>query len=312
MTPTWLRQSERGSPTLLRFYVWLTLRAGRPVSRLCLYPICLYFMVMSRGTRSASRRFLRDALDRPPSWRDVYRQYHTFASTVHDRVYLLTGRHGYFDVRVDGSEHVEAHLRRKQGCILIGSHLGSFEVLRAYGLFAHHVPLSVIMHERGASNLNTVLHGLRPGVRDGIIPPGRPDTLLRVKECLDRGELVGILGDRLFSGDKAVAATFFGRPTRFPNGPLLMAALLQVPVILFFGVYVGGRTYQIHFEPFADQVLIPRRGREDDLRPWITRYVARLETYCRRYPYNWFNFYDLSQDTPAGERRLLRRVAHHG
>ncbi|GKS58032.1 acyltransferase [Nitrospira sp.] len=300
MKPAWLRQSERGNRYLLRLFVWLTLRLGRPLTRPCLYPICLYFLAFSRDSGRVSRRFLAEAADLRPSWADVFRHYHTFASTIHDRVYLLAGRHDYFDIRVEGGAAVEEHLQHKRGCLLIGSHLGSFEVLRALGLFRRRVPLSVIMHEEATSNLNAVLHCLCPEVRDHIIAPGRPDTLLRVKECLDRGELVGMLGDRTFSEEKAIECPFLGRPTQFPEGPLLLAALLNVPVVLFFGLYRGGRRYDVHFEPFADAVVLPRPRRTEDLRPWVMRYVARLESYCRRYPNNWFNFYELPHSTAAG------------
>ena len=298
MSSEWLWKAERGSVILVRLLTWLTLRAGRPVTRWLLHPICLYFIVFSRGTRRVSRRYLERALGRPAMWPDVFRHYHTFASTIHDRVYLLSGRHQYFELQIEGASALDPFIEARRGCILLGSHLGSFEILRAYGLFEKHLPISVVMHEGAASNLNRVLHGLHPDIRDRIIPPGTPDTMLLVKERLDQGELVGILADRLFGDEKAVTCDFFGMPTAFPEGPFLLAALLRVPVVLFFGLYQGGRRYLIRFEPFAETIGTEPAGRRSvDLRPWVERYVERLEHYCRLYPYNWFNFYDLSRQT---------------
>ena len=298
MSSEWLWKAERGSVILVRLLTWLTLRAGRPVTRWLLHPICLYFIVFSRGTRRVSRRYLERALGRPATWPDVFRHYHTFASTIHDRVYLLSGRHQYFELQIEGASALDPFIEARRGCILLGSHLGSFEILRAYGLFEKHLPISVVMHEGAASNLNRVLHGLHPDIRDRIIPPGTPDTMLLVKERLDQGELVGILADRLFGDEKAVTCDFFGMPTAFPEGPFLLAALLRVPVVLFFGLYQGGRRYLIRFEPFAETIgTEPAGHRSVDLRPWVERYVERLEHYCRLYPYNWFNFYDLSRQT---------------
>jgi predicted LPLAT superfamily acyltransferase len=295
----WLRKPERGSVLLVRLLTWMTLRAGRPVARWFLYPICLYFIVFSGGTRRVSRRYLERALGRPAAWADVFRHYHAFASTIHDRVYLLSGRHHYFDVRMEGASALDPFIATKRGCLLLGSHLGSFEILRAHGVFERHLPVNVVMHEGAASNLNRVLHGLHPEIRRRIIPPGTPDTMLLVKERLDQGELVGILADRLLWGERAVTCEFLGTPTPFPEGPFLLAALLQVPVVLFFGLYRGGRRYLIQFEPFAETIgpgAAGRPGRSDELRPWVQRYVERLEHYCRLYPYNWFNFYDLARD----------------
>lgn len=304
MSDHWLGQPERGSRILMQSLTWMTLRAGRPVTRWFLYPICLYFLAFSGGTRRISRAYLQRILGRPAGWRDVFRHYHTFASTIHDRVYLLSGRQRYFDIRMEGESVVRDYLEQKRGCILLGSHMGSFEILRAHGLFDRHLPITVVMHEAATSNLNAVLHNLHPAIRARIIPPGTPDTMLAVKERLDCGELVGILGDRIFKGDRAVTCRFLGEPTPFPEGPFLLAALLHAPVVLFFGLYDGGRRYTIHFELVADAIPVDRSRRSDDLYPWIKQYVGRLEHYCRLYPYNWFNFYELSHDTsPSTPRR---------
>ncbi|MBA3753110.1 MAG: hypothetical protein H0X01_03000 [Nitrospira sp.] len=299
MSTGWRAQPERGSRRLIQVMTWITLRLGRSVTRWFLYPICLYFLVFSGGTQRISREYLQRILKRPPGWKDVFRHYHAFASTIHDRVYLLSGRHRYFDIRMEGASALHAVLAQKRGCILLGSHLGSFEVLRAHGLFDQQLPITVIMHEAAASNLNAVLHSLHPDIREHIIPPGTPDTMLAVKERLDRGEMVGILGDRVFGGEKGITCDFLGKPRSFPEGPFLLAALLQVPVVLFFGLYQGGRQYEIHFEPLADGIHLDRDRRSDSLRPWVERYVSRVEHYCRLYPYNWFNFYDHFDDARA-------------
>jgi predicted LPLAT superfamily acyltransferase len=133
--------------------------------------------------------------------------------------------------------------------------------------------------------------------------------MLRVKECIEAGELVGILGDRIARGDKVVEADFFGRPACFPAGPIILASILGAPVILFHGLYVGGRRYEIHFERFADAITLRRAAREADLAEWVRRYAARLEHHARAYPYNWFNFYDFWADQEPPPPRAARHAA---
>jgi predicted LPLAT superfamily acyltransferase len=87
--PEWVKYPERGSRLAMRLAAWLMLALGRPVARLLLYPICAYFVVFSRRARKASAGYLRRVLGRQPGARDVFRHYHTFASTIQDRVYLL-------------------------------------------------------------------------------------------------------------------------------------------------------------------------------------------------------------------------------
>ena len=116
--------------------------------------------------------------------------------------------------------------------------------------------------------------------------------MLRVKDCLDHGGLVGILGDRVIENDKVVSCKFLGQMAPFPSGPMLLASILKTPVILFFGLYRGASRYEIYFELFAEQVILDRNHRTRDLQAWTQRYVERLEHYCHLAPSNWFNFYD--------------------
>ena len=47
-----------------------------------------------------------------------------------------------------------------------------------------------------------------------------------------------------------------------------------------------------YLEPFAERIELPRRARAEHLAVWTQRYAARLEHYCCKAPYQWFNFYD--------------------
>jgi predicted LPLAT superfamily acyltransferase len=290
--PEWVERPERGSRLAVRLLLWLTLNLGRPVGRALLYPICAYFVLFSLRARRASGEYLRRVLGRRPGLGDVFRHYHAFASTAHDRIYLLAGKYSYFDVTLSAPAGLLERLRQGHGCILLGAHLGSFEVLRARSISDRVPPLNVLMHLDNAEKINSVLHRLAPDIESRIIPLGGPASLLRVRECLDRGEIVGMLGDRVWRNERTCDCDFLGKQARFPLGPWLLAGLLQAPVVLCFGLYLGGRRYQVHLEPFADAIPLGPREREATVRPWVERYACRLEHHCRLAPYNWFNFYD--------------------
>jgi predicted LPLAT superfamily acyltransferase len=108
---------------------------------------------------------------------------------------------------------------------------------------------------------------------------------------LDAGFLVGTLGDRVSSDGKTAQCQFLGAPATFPAGPILLAAVMHCPVILFFGLYRGGNHYEIYFEQLAEEVILNRDRRAEDIQHWMQRYADRLEHYTRLAPYNWFNFY---------------------
>ncbi|MDX1412323.1 MAG: hypothetical protein R3351_09215, partial [Nitrospirales bacterium] len=228
--------------------------------------------------------------------RDLFRQYHSFASTLLDRVFLLTGKYDEFDLDIHGEDLLLDYARKKQGCLLLGSHLGSFDIAQASRVKffedIEELPIKILMNEEVTVALSKIFKRLNPRVAKTIIPLGAPDAMLQVKEALDRGELIGILGDRSVKGQKVVPCKFMGKEVNLPAGPIVLATILKVPVILFFGLYLGGNRYEIYFEKFIEELTIDRKSRDQAIGEWTQRYAERLEYYCRKAPHNWFNFFD--------------------
>ena len=292
MSPQWVQLPERGNPLVLRLMVWITLHLGRPIGRLLLYPIALYFLATATAARHGSRLYLRRVLGREPGWRELFHHIHCFAATILDRVYFLSGRLPPFAIEIFGDRLISDQAESGQGCLLLGSHLGSFEVLRAIGMTLRRFPIRILMNTAHNRGITDFLNTLNPMLAQAILPIGGPDTLLRVQESVMQGYMVGVLGDRVVAGEKTARVRFFDRETAFPAGPLLLAALAGCPVILFFGLYRGGNRYEVHFETLAERIVLDRRCRQEQLAIWVQRYADRLEHYARLAPYNWFNFYD--------------------
>ncbi len=290
---SWPTRGERGAAVAIRLIVWIALHLGRPLTRLLLYPICLYFLVFSKGSRAASGGYLRRVLGHEPRLSDFFRHYFAFASCVLDRVYLLNNQTELFDIAIDGEELAKAELARGAGCFLFGAHIGSFEILRALGHRQPNIKLSLLMYEENARKINSVLNAINPDLSLEVIALGRFDSMLLVEQRLDQGHLIGILADRgLSPGEEEASIDFLGDKARFPVGPFRLAAILRRPVFLMVGLYRGGRRYEVHFEPLVDFTDLPRGAQNEEVALAIRRYVVRLEHYCRRAPYNWFNFYD--------------------
>ena len=287
----WATLPERGTPASLRAIAWIAVHLGRPTARLLLYPITAYFLITAHTARRTSYEYLTRVRSRSARWWHVFHHFHCFSATILDRVYLLRGKFERFRVTVHGKEILHRHVETGRGGILLGSHLGSFEMLRALGVMQGSVPLKVLMDTVHNQNISRFFDALNPQIAETVIAPDRTDTLIRVKESLDTGSFVGILGDRVSSGDKTTRCQFLGASATFPAGPVLLAAMMHCPVILFFGLYRGGNDYEIYFEHFADEIVLNRARRAEDIHLWMQRYAERLEHYARLAPYNWFNFY---------------------
>jgi predicted LPLAT superfamily acyltransferase len=283
---------------------WQSLRLGRRLSRVVHAPASIYFMLFSPAACKASRAYLTRALGRPASWLDVWRHLVAFGATIHDRIYLLNERYDLFDLRLHGEKLVGATLAEGRGAFLIGAHLGSFEVVRAIGRTQPNLRVAVTMYEDNARRINAILASINPAAKQDVIALGQVDSMLKVREYLDSGSMIGILADRTLLGDARDSVRwvdFLGKPAAFPLGPLHMAAMLKRPVIFMTGLYRGGNRYDIHFEKLADFSQVERSQRGAAVEAALARYVALLEQHCRAAPYNWFNYFDFWQTEPAAE-----------
>jgi len=290
--PDWVNSPERSNEAVIRFMARVALTLGRPAARLLLYPICVYFWAFSAKARAASRKYLCKALEREPRVLDILRHYHAFASTILDRVFLFNDQFGAFDVRVHGKEIVDDMIARGQGCFLLGAHIGSFEIVRSLGRETEGPRVSMVMYEDNARKLNSALNAINPNLSLQVIALGHVDSMLKVDAALERGEFVGMLGDRTIEGEGTVICDFLGEQATLPTGPFRIAMMLKRPVILMFGLYRGGNRYDIYFERLNDMGQIERSQRDTVLEQALKHYVERIEHYCRQAPYNWFNFYD--------------------
>ena len=290
--PEWMRRQERSNLAILRLMVWISLSFGRRVGRLVLHGIAVYFVLFAPAARRASRAYLHRVLGRYAGWRDGYRHVFSFASTIHDRIYLLNDRFNVFDIEVKGDQALLAAIEKQPGALLMGAHLGSFEVLRAMGRGKKGLRVAMLMYEQNARKLNATLAAINPKAMQDIISLGHLESMLEVRDKLDEGYLVGMLADRSLSDDATIPVEFLGQVAAFPLGPWRMAAMLKRPVFLMAGLYLGGNRYQLHFEQLADFSNIERGGRDAAIKAAVQAYADNLARLCRLAPYNWFNFFD--------------------
>ena len=290
-TRRWTELPELGTPAMLRLIHRIAITVGRKAARVLLYPVTLYFVLTAARARRASYDYFQRLRGSSAHWRDVFCHFYCFAATILDRVYLLRGEFRQFTVSLHQKELLHDQVQSGRGCILLGSHLGSFEVLRTLGVTRAEFPLKVLMDVTHNQNITRFLDALNPQIANTVIVPDRPDTLIKVKESLDAGFLIGTLGDRPTSDGKITHCHFLGAPAIFPGGPVLLAAMMHCPIILFFGLYRGGNRYELYFEKLGEEVVLSRERRAEDIQYWTQRYVDRLEHYTRIAPDNWFNFY---------------------
>lgn len=305
-TRGWRSVPEVGTVLGIRIVAVLCRLFGRRVASALLWFLSVYYALFAGSARRASKSYLARVGEKA-TLRAVIRHFFYFARVSLDRYLFLGGRINEFDFHCYGEEHVHRAARRAvnpsaadappRGAILLGAHIGSFEAMRAVSE-RDNAPVNVIADFRTTQRMNGVLARLAPQLNFRLIAldPTRATSMLDVKERIDRGELVAILGDRVPDrSDRSVEADFLGGKALFPTGPFLLAHMLSCPVYLVFGLFLEPNRYEVYCEPFADVVKLPRATRAEALKTYAQKYAERLEVYVKKAPYNWFNFFEFWQ-----------------
>ena len=293
MTDRWIERPEGASTGALRLLCAFALSFGRWPARLVLYPIALYFMLRRKQERRASAEFLGRIFERRAGIGEVYRHILRFSQVTLDRLFLLHEGTRRFEIESTGLEEVHRIFAFHRGILLFGAHFGSYEVTRVLALGRPDIPFRTVIDIDQNPKISRLFNSLNPALTATVINSRQqgPAVALAIKDALDEGALVALLTDRPRPGGKTIATPFLGDRAYFPTAPWEIAAALGAPVMLCFGVYLGGNRYHLHFETVADRIVRERDGGRP-LSDWIRVFADRLAARVKDAPYNWFNFYD--------------------
>lgn len=319
--PAWVDRVERGSISALRFAMVTVRWLGRPAMRALLRVAAAYYLVTDAKARRASRDYLervyaipegRAALGSAPSWRATYRHLFEFAIAISDRACVWAGLDDDFTFEHRGAAHF-AHLPDghgenrnelgKCGALIVGAHLGSFDMMRSICMEAD-VPVSVVMYGDNAQTINRFLDSLNPDLNLRMIHVGSDamGSALEIRAAIERGEFVAIMGDRVPpTGRGTRAIRFLGAPARFSEGPFQLAALIGCPVIVACALRTGDARYRVESEPLYAGGRVPRARRDAVVGEMLEAFARSLERTCLRAPYQWYNFFDFWAESSWAE-----------
>jgi len=299
MSKHWAAQRERGSFALMKLTAWLARYLPRWMLAPLLYTIAGYFFIFgARARRSIHEYQTRLAAtsgrtELRPRFSSVFAQFIAFGEALVDKLDIWNDRLPLHHVHLIDLHQLNPQLRQgTRGQLFLGAHLGNLEVCCALAELSDKVRLNVLVHTRHAKHFNRLLgqtgarhlHLIEVCTLDAAI-------MLQLSERLERGEWLAMAADRVpVHGSRTVTVDFLGKPARFPQGPWLMAGLLNCPVNLMTCIKKNGQ-YEVHVERFADKIQWSRHQRETVIEQCATRYAERLGQLCLLAPQQWFNFY---------------------
>ncbi len=279
------------------FFSWLLRHGGRRLAYVCMYVVAAWYVLLSRFVRRRCRYYLDRRFPNVRSplirlWHD-YRRIEALGESLLDRAAF--GLIGPDSLRVDFSDgpRLKELIDEGRGLIILNSHVGCWQVAMS-ALSWLKVPVSIVMHS-AAGDIDPRWFAAWSGkVPFSIIDPAQPmGGIMEMIGVLQRGEVLGLMADRVFGDDpNTLAADFLGAPVQFPVSAYRLASMRGTPIVVVFSHKTGGSTYRIEL---PGVIRVPSGlGRSNTAyAPYLEQFSAALDTYVQTHPWQFFNFHEM-------------------
>jgi predicted LPLAT superfamily acyltransferase len=275
-----------------QIFVFILRYLGLSPAYFLLYFVSFYYFVFSRKSNRFIYSYFTDIHHYSPfkGRMAVYRNYFIFGQILIDKVAIHSGLENKFTFDLDEEKNLAA---MDYGGFMISAHIGNWEMSGKKSDRINKTMNLVMLdaeHQRIKHYLESVMKD-----RNVRIIPLKDDLshLISIRQALENSELIAIHGDRFMEGAKFITANFMGRKAKFPEGPFYLALRMNAPICFAFAMKEGRKHYHFYATP-PKKYDIPdgKRIKSEDLIPVLQDYIAALEIILKKYPEQWFNYYD--------------------
>ncbi|HLW40316.1 MAG TPA: hypothetical protein VKX31_07995 [Brumimicrobium sp.] len=279
---------SKGSLLGYKIFAYSVRNIGLRFSYFILLFVALYYFLFSWKSNKSIYNYFRNAQEysRGKSFYSVYKSYFIFGQTLIDRILISSGKRDRFTYEFDGIENIIQVLEEGNGGILISAHLGNFEISEYFfeDIGADMVT-NIVTTDKERQNIKEYLEelSLKSDLKYILIKDDM-SHIYEFNEALSKNEIICITGDRYVDGSKYLETEFLGKKAKFPAGPFLLGSRLKVPVLF---VYVM-KDSATHYHLYARKANVEHR-KEKAL---LENYVESITHFVKKYPYQWFNYFD--------------------
>lgn len=221
---------------------------------------------------------------------NVYLNHFRFGQIILDRFAVYGG--AKFKMDIEGYDLYTSCQKSTEGFIQLSSHIGNFELA---GYMLSPAPKHIFALVFGGETETMMKNRSRVlGLQNIHLIPvdNEMGHVYTLNTALQEGNIVSMPGDRIFGSQKSIHCQFFGKEAHFPMGPYILAASRNTPVLSIFVMKKSVYKYQIYIQkvdlPETAERLTTRKKAE----ALAQTFATQLETIVRRYPNQWFNYYE--------------------
>lgn len=177
----------------------------------------------------------------------------------------------------------------QHGSFILGAHIGDW-ILCGAGLKRYNLDISIVMNAATTPQFQKITNNLQSfGVKIISSQNDPLEVLLAIRDCLDQGGNVCMMGDRVDHSKRQVAVDFLGKKAEFPADIFEIAKILKRPIFQFICVKSG----PFPWNRYKISSICLWDGKEPiTVHDLVSNYVRSLEMCVETHPGQWFNFFD--------------------
>lgn len=278
----------------LFFYVVLKI-GGLRGAYLCLYPVVFTYTLCSKHIRRTTQILfsrLHPGNSSLQLFFDTYKNVYSFGQTLVDRAWLGLEPKAEISATIIGKEKLFEIISSGQGAVLVTAHVGNWQSAMANLGFLPVKVHALMQYDQSAAAKHYFDLGNKERSFDIIDSEGPFGGMVDAAAALQRGEAVTIMADRYVKGTTK-AVDFLGKEVRLPDAAYALAASVEAPVIIFLAARTGYKRYELKVWDVFHPKFPSREARHPILQDCCRRFANSLENYLKKYPYQWYNFFDL-------------------
>lgn len=295
----WWKKQERGGAFFLRLSLFLAQILPEFALKLIVKIVVWFYYIFSKNERKNIAEFRRNLSEFAGSQTlkgtSVFSHFEAFGGAICDKFRVWKGKIKDSELEIIDLGRIKSELiGAKKGQILLTAHLGNVEICKALGARVDGFRMVILVYDKNSREFNELLKHISQN--DGSVRMMQVNELdvaamLELKNIVESGEHIGIMGDRTpLGGDKAARVKFLGKEASFNYGPYLIAGILGVKISSLWCQKIGGK-FRIELVPLASAVKLGR-DKAASAREYLQIYVRELENRCKQTPTQWFNFFD--------------------
>jgi len=269
---------------------------GRRLAYFFLYFIVFYYAVLNSTVKRKAEPYLSRRFPDSGILKRICDRYllilHLGKSLIDRAIFGICGQES-LHIAFDNPDDLLKIKKFDSGFVILMSHVGCWQVvMSALSELGRSVNLLMLQDDQDIDK-HYFEHGSEENFFNIISPDQFLGGTIEMLNVLKNDEILCIMGDRVFKDKElSVDINFLGRDALFPLSAYKIASIAQKPMVILYSNKSGPDRYTVSIPQIIH--VPPKLGKKkENYRLYVEKFVGSLEQYIKKYPYQFFNFYDM-------------------